>query len=102
MLSLLTQFRKRVELWGDLHVPFREINKRAGRFPLLLKNEALETYSQLVLGTLEWRYENTLAELRIRRVDVTSVAPQTWSDWVEALTAMLALPNLFKEKSERT
>ena len=52
---ILTQFRKRVELKGDLHVPSQEINKRAVHFlPLLLKSVALETYSQLTLGALEW------------------------------------------------
>ena len=40
--AVLTQFRKRVELKGDLYVP----NKRAAPFfPLLLKSVALETYS---------------------------------------------------------
>ena len=88
-------FRKRVELKGDLHVPPSEIDSRAVRFlPLLLKSVALETYSQLTLGTLEWRSENTLSNLRLHRMDVTPVAPRSWSDWVEALTAMFAPPNL--------
>ena len=52
--AMLAQFRKRVELKGDLHVPPSEIDSRAVRFlPLLLKSVALETYSQLTLGTLE-------------------------------------------------
>ena len=46
-----------------------------GFFHFSLKNVALETYSQLVLGTLEWRSENTVAELRIGQVDVIPVAP---------------------------
>ena len=51
--AILTQFRKRVELMGDLHVPPQEIDKRAVRFlPLLLKSVALETYSKLTLGVL--------------------------------------------------
>ena len=54
--AILAQFRKRVELKGDLHVPPPEIDNRAVRFlHLLLKSVALETYSQLTLGTLEWR-----------------------------------------------
>ena len=49
--AILAQFRKRVELKGDLHVPSPEIDDRAVRFlPLLLKSVALETYSQLTLG----------------------------------------------------
>ena len=52
--AILTQFRKRVELKGDLHLPPEEINKRAVRFlPLLKKSVALETFSQLTLGVLE-------------------------------------------------
>ena len=52
--AMLAQFRKRVELKGDLYVPPSEIDNRAVRFlPLLLKSVALETYSQLTLGTLE-------------------------------------------------
>ena len=36
--AILAQFRKRVELKGDLHVPLSEIDKRSVRFlPLLLK-----------------------------------------------------------------
>ena len=92
---ILAQFRKRVELKGDLHVPLPEIDNRAVRFlPLLLKNVALETYSQLTLGTLEWRSENTLSNLKLHWMDVTPVAPRSWSDWVEALTAIFAPPNL--------
>ena len=42
--AMLAQFRKRVELKGDLHVPPSEIDSRAVRFlPLLLKSVALET-----------------------------------------------------------
>ena len=79
--AILTQFRKRVDLKGDLHVPPQEIDKRAVRFlPLLLKSVALETYSQLTLGALEWRSENTLTDLKVRQMDVTPVATQTWSD----------------------
>ena len=93
--AMLAQFRKRVELKGDLHVPPPEIDSRAVRFlPLLLKSVALETHSQLTLGSLEWRSENTLSNLRLHRMDVTPVAPRSWSDWVEALTAMFAPPNL--------
>ena len=93
--AMLAQFRKRVELKGDLHVPPSEIDNRAVRFlPLLLKSVALETYSQLTLGTLEWRSENTLSNLKLHRMNVTPVAPRSWSDWVEALTAMFAPPNL--------
>ena len=93
--AMLAQFRKRVELKGDLHVPPSEIDNRAVRFlPLLLKSVALETYSQLTLGTLEWRSENTLSNLKLHRMNVTPVAPRLWSDWVEALTAMFAPPNL--------
>ena len=93
--AMLAQFRKRVELKGDLHVPPSEIDSRAVRFLLLLlKSVALETYTQLTLGTLEWRSENTLSNLRLHRMDVTPVAPRSWSDWVEALTAMFAPPNL--------
>ena len=52
--AILAQFRERVELKGDLHVPPPEIDNRAVRFlPLLLKSVALETYSQLTLGVLE-------------------------------------------------
>ena len=92
---MLAQFRKRVELKGDLQVPPSEIDNRAVRFlPLLLKSVALETYSQLTLGTLEWRSENTLSNLKLHRMNVTPVAPCSWSDWVEALTAMFAPPNL--------
>ena len=95
--ATLAQFRKRVELKGDLHVPPPEIDNRAVRFhPLLLKSVALETYSQLTLGTLEWRSENTLSNLKLHRMDVTPVAPRSWSDWVEALTAMFAPPNLLE------
>ena len=93
--AMLAQFRKRVELKGDLHVPPPEIDNRAVRFlPLLLKSVALETYSQLTLVTLEWRYENTLSNMKLHRMDVTPVAPRSWSDWIEALTAMFAPPNL--------
>ena len=92
--AILTQFQKRVELKGDLHVPPQEIDKRAVRFlPLLLKSVALETFSKLTLGILEWRFESTLTNLRVRQMDVTPVAPQTWSDWVEALTSMFFSPN---------
>ena len=46
--AILAQFRKRVELKGDLHVPSPEIDKRVIRFlPRLLKSVALETWSQL-------------------------------------------------------
>ena len=73
---ILTQFRTRVVLKRNLPVPSEETNKRGVRFlPLLLKNVALETYSQLTLGTLEWRSENTLAELRLRQINVAPVAP---------------------------
>ena len=93
--AMLAQFRKRVELKGDLHVPPSEIDNRAVRFlPLLLKSVALETYSQLTLGTLEWRSENTLSNMKLHRMDVTPAAPRSWSDWVEALTAMFAPANL--------
>ena len=93
--AMLAQFRKRVELKGDLQVPPSEIDNRAVRFlPLLLKSAALEKYSQLTLGTLEWRSENTLSNMKLHRTDVTPVAPRSWSDWVEALTAMFAPPNL--------
>ena len=93
--AILAQFRRRVELKGDLHVPPSEIDNRAARFfSLLLKSVALETYSQLTLGVLEWRSESTLTSLKVRQMDVTPVAPQSWSDWVEALTAMFAPPNL--------
>ena len=93
--AMLAQFRKRVELKGDLHAPPSEIDHRAVRFlPLLLKSVALETYSQLTLGTLEWRSENTLSNMKLHRVDATPVAPRSWSDWVEALTAIFAPPNL--------
>ena len=40
--AILTEFRKRVVLKGDLRVPPEEINKRAVRFlPLLLQSVAL-------------------------------------------------------------
>ena len=79
--ALLTQFRKREELKGDLHVPPREIDKRAVRFlPLRLNSVALETYNQLTLGVLEWRSDNTLIDLKVCQMDVTPVSPQTWSD----------------------
>ena len=32
--------------------------------------------------------------MKLHRMDVTPVAPRSWSDWVEALTAMFAPPNL--------
>ena len=52
--AILTQFGKRVELKGDLHVPPQQIDKRAVLFlPLLLKIVVLETYSQLTLDALE-------------------------------------------------
>ena len=52
--AISAQFQKRVELKIDLHVPPPEIKNRAVRFPpLLSKSVALETYSQLTLGTLE-------------------------------------------------
>ena len=58
--AVLTQVRKRVELKDDLHVPPQEIDKRAVCFlPLLSKSVALETYSQLTLGVLESRSDNT-------------------------------------------
>ena len=64
--AMLAQFRKRVELKGDLHVPPSEIDSRAVRFlPLLLKSVALETYSQLTLGTLEWRSEKHIVQSKI-------------------------------------
>ena len=76
--SILAQFQKRVEVKGEQHTPVEEINKQAVRFlPLLLETVALETYNQLVLGTLEWRPENTLAEFQIRQVDIIPVATQT-------------------------
>ena len=91
--AILTQFQKRVELKHDLHVPPEEINKRSCPFPsTTFESVALETYSQLTLGTLECWPENTLAGLRVRQIDVTPVAPQTWNDWVEALTVMFAPP----------
>ena len=91
--AVIAQFRKRIELKGDLHVPPPEIDNRAVRFlPLLLKSVALETYSQLTLGVLEWRSESILTNLKVRQMDVTPVAPRSWSDWVEALTAMFAPP----------
>ena len=95
VLLVLAQFRKRVKLKSDLDAPFDEINKQAIRFlPLLLEDLTLETYSQLVLGTLERRSENVLAELRTREADVILVAPRTRSDWVEAFTATFAPSNL--------
>ena len=76
--AMLAQFLKRVELKGDLHVPPPEIDNRAVRFlPLLLKSVALETYSQLTLGTLEWRSDNTLSSMKSHRMDVTPVAPRS-------------------------
>ena len=63
--AILTQSWKRVELKGDLHVPPEEMR---------------QTSSQLTLGTLELRSENTLAELGVREIDFTPVALQTWSD----------------------
>ena len=64
--AILAQFRKRIELKGDLHVPPPEIDNCAVRFlPLLLKSVALETYSQLILGTLEWRSKNTHVQSEI-------------------------------------
>ena len=64
--AMLAQFRKRVELKGDLHVPPSEIDSRAVRFlPLLLKSVALKTYSQLTLGTLEWRSETHIVQSKI-------------------------------------
>ena len=93
--AMLAQFRKRVELKDDLHVPPSEIDNRAVRFlPLLLKSVGLETCSQLTLGTLEWRSENTLSNMKLLRMNVTPVAPRSWSDWVETLTAMFAPPTL--------
>ena len=93
--AMFAQFRKRVELKGDLHVPPSEIDNRAVRFlPLLLKNVVLEKYSQLALETLEWRSENPLSSMKLHRMNVNPVAPRSWSDWVEALTAMFAPPNL--------
>jgi hypothetical protein len=90
--AILAQFRKRVELEGDLHAPPSEIDNRAVRFlPLLLKSVALETYSQLTLGTLEWRSENTLSHMKAHRMNVTPVPPRLWSEWVEALTALFFL-----------
>ena len=93
--AILAQFRKRAELKGDLHVSPPEIDNRAVRFlPLLLESVVLETYSQLTLGLLEWRSESTLFNLKIHQMDVTPVAPRSWSNWVEALTEMFAPPNL--------
>ena len=75
--AILTQFRKYVELKGDLHVSLQEIDKRAVRFlPLRLKSVALETYSQLTLGAQKWRSENTLTDFKVRQMDVTPVAPK--------------------------
>ena len=92
--AILAQFWKGVELKADLHVPPPEIDNRAVRFlPLLLKSVALETCSQLILGVLEWRSENTLSNLKLHQMDVTPVAPRSWSEWVEALTAMFTPPN---------
>ena len=52
--AMLAQCRKRIELKCDLRVPTSEIDNLAVHFlPLLLKSVALETYSQLTLGTLE-------------------------------------------------
>ena len=66
--AILVQFRKRVELKGDLHVSPPEIDNRAVRFlPLLLKSVALETYSQLTVGVLEWRSESILSNLKYIR-----------------------------------
>ena len=93
--AISTQFRKRVDLKGDLHVPPQEIDKRAVRFlPLLLKCVFLEAYGQLTLGVREWRSDSTLTDLKVRQMDATPVAPQTWSDWVKALTVMFSPPNL--------
>ena len=93
--AILAQFLKRVELKGDLHVPLPEIDNRVVRFlPLLKKSVALETCGQFTLGVLEWRSESTLTNLKVRQMDVTPVAPGSWSDWVEALTAMFGPPNL--------
>ena len=65
--AIPTQFWKRVEVMGDLRVPLEAIDKRAVHFlPILLKSVALETYSQLTLGTLEWQSEKTLVDLRVR------------------------------------
>ena len=79
-----------------------DVNKRdVCFFPLLLKRVVLETYRQLILGIFEWRSDNTLAELRVRQIEVALFAPQTWSDWVEALTVIFApsnrLSNLCRE-----
>ena len=86
--SILTQFRKSVELKSYFNTLFIEINKRAIRFfPLIFKGVGLDIYSQLLLGPLEGRSENALlTELRLRQADVITVAAQTWSDWVDAST----------------
>ena len=79
--AILAQFRKRIELKGDVHVPPPEIDNRAVLFlPFLLKSVALETYSQLTLGVLEWRSESTLSYLIVHQMDVTPVASRSWID----------------------
>ena len=81
VLAILTQFRKRIELEGDLYVLSEEINNWAVRFlPLLLKSVALKAYSQLTPGTLEWQSENTAGKVGVRQIGVTPVVPQTGSD----------------------
>ena len=83
--AMLAQFRKRVELKGDLHVPPSEIDNRAVRFlPLLLKSVALDTYSELTLGTLERRSGGTVSSMKLHWMIVTPVAPRSWREWVEA------------------
>ena len=49
--TILAQFRKRVDLKGDLHVPPPEIDKRAVRLLPLLLTVMLYTYISRYAGT---------------------------------------------------
>ena len=58
-----------------------------------LEHVGLKKYRQLVFGTLEWLSEHALVELRAQENGVIHVAPRTWGNGVEELTAMFSPPN---------
>lgn len=60
---------------------------------LSLSETALDAYADLVTGTLEWRTEVNVELLRAQGGEVTSRAPASWDEWVDAYTNLYSPPN---------
>ena len=60
---------------------------------ILLRGTALDAYSDLATGTLEWRTGALLEQLREQGRDVQTRAPNSWNEWVDAYTNLYSPPN---------